>query len=139
MRPENVTTLCRSTRISKGPERCSESEYSSFSAEIDAINVPKNHKEAVPHLKRAMDDEIQALEGNETWEMISPPSNVSIIGSKWFCSVELRSDGTIDRYKVRLVAQGYKQEQGIDYEETYAPVAKMTIVRVLIALSAVHN
>lgn len=66
MRPKNVTTLCRSTRISKAPESFSVSEHSSFSAEIDAINVPKNHK-AVPHWKRAMDDDFQALEGNETW------------------------------------------------------------------------
>lgn len=73
----------------------------------------------------AMESEIQALQGNDTWDLVSPTPNASIIGSKWVYSIKLKSDGAIDRYKARLVAQGYKQEYEIDYEESLALVAKM--------------
>ena len=62
-----------------------------------------------------------------------------MIGSKWIYSVKVNSDGSLDRYKVRLVAQGYKQDYGIDYEETFAPVAKMTAVRTLLCVAAARN
>ncbi|GKV06593.1 hypothetical protein SLEP1_g18466 [Rubroshorea leprosula] len=71
--------------------------------------------------------------------MVPCPSNVSIIGSRWVFSIKLKIDDSIERYKARLVAQGYKQEYRIDYIETFAPVAKMTTVRVFIALSAMHQ
>ena len=60
----------------------------------------------------------------------------SVIGSKWIYFVKVHSDGSLDRY---LVAQGYKQEYGIDYEETFAPVAKMTPLRTLLCVAAAHN
>ena len=62
-----------------------------------------------------------------------------MIGSKWIYSVKVHSDGSLDRYKARSVAQGYKQEYGIDYEETFAPVAKMTIVRTLLCVAVARN
>jgi hypothetical protein len=64
------------------------------------------------------------------------PSNVKVIGCKWVYSVKLRSDGTLDRYKTRLVALRNRQEYGVDYEETFAPVAKMTTVRTFISIAA---
>ena len=63
------------------------------------------------------------------------PPGVKPIGCKWVYSVKFRSDGSLDRYKARLVALGNRQEYGIDYEETFAPVAKMTIVRTILALA----
>ncbi|GKV37327.1 hypothetical protein SLEP1_g45367 [Rubroshorea leprosula] len=94
---------------------------------------------SIPCWKEAMDSELSALLENDTWDMVPCPSNVSIIGSRWVFSVKFKADGSIERYKARLVAQGYKQEYGIDYIETFAPVAKMTTVRLLIALSAMHQ
>ncbi|XP_058077564.1 uncharacterized mitochondrial protein AtMg00810-like [Magnolia sinica] len=68
--------------------------------------------------------------------MVSCPSHVKLIGSKWVFSVKLRPDRSVDRYKARLVALGNRQEYGVDYEETFAPVAKMTIVCTIIAIAA---
>jgi hypothetical protein len=64
------------------------------------------------------------------------PATVKIIGCKWVFSVKLRSDGTLDRYKARLVALGNMQEYGVDYEETFALLAKMTTVRMIISIAA---
>ena len=63
-----------------------------------------------------------------TWDIVPCPPTVKPIGSKWVFSVKLRSDGSLDRYKGRLVALGNKQEYEVDYEETFAPIAKMTTV-----------
>lgn len=131
----------RSSRIVRVPEKFSESKHSSFSTVLESTDIPKSYKLAAadPRWRDAMDLEIKALEENQTWDLVPKPENTCIIGSKWVYSVKLNSDGSLDRYKARLVAQGYKQEYGIDYEETFAPVAKMTSVRVLIAISAKNN
>jgi hypothetical protein len=66
------------------------------------------------------------------------PPNVTPITCKWVYKVKTRSDGSLERYKARLVAQGFQQEYDIDYEETFAPVAHMTIVRTLLVVAAVR-
>jgi hypothetical protein len=83
-----------------------------------------------------MDEELRALQDNHTWDVVPCPSNVKAIGCKWVYAVKLRSDGTLDRYKARLVALGNMQEYGVDYEETFAPVAKMTTMRTVISIVA---
>jgi len=86
--------------------------------------------------KQAMQEELRALQENHTWDIVSCPPTVKPIGSKWVLSIELLSDGSLDRYKARLVALGNKQEYGVDYEETFAHVAKMTSVRTILAIAA---
>uniref|UniRef100_A0A2N9GP76 Integrase catalytic domain-containing protein n=1 Tax=Fagus sylvatica TaxID=28930 RepID=A0A2N9GP76_FAGSY len=71
-----------------------------------------------------------------TWDLVDLPAGKSAIGCKWVYKIKTRSDGTVDRYKARLVAKGFTQEYGIDYEETFAPVARLSSVRTLIAVSA---
>ena len=73
-----------------------------------------------------MDAELQALEENHTWDIVSRPPNVKPIGSKWVHTVKLKSDGSLD----------HKQEYGLDNEETFAPVAKMTTVRTILAIAS---
>ena len=75
-----------------------------------------------------MAEELQALGDNHTWDVVQCPPNVKSIGCKWIYSIKLRSDGTLDCYKALLVVLGNKQEYGVDYEETFAPIAKMTTV-----------
>jgi hypothetical protein len=77
-----------------------------------------------------------ALQDNHTWDVVPCLATIKAIGCKWVFSVKLRSDGTLDRYKTCLVALGNMQEYGVDYEETFSPVAKMTTVRTIISIAA---
>ncbi|KAK9108026.1 hypothetical protein Syun_024037 [Stephania yunnanensis] len=83
-----------------------------------------------------MQEELQALQENHTWDIVPCPTGVKPIGCKRVYSIKLRSDGSLDRYKAKLVALGNRQEYGVDYEETFAPVAKMTTVRLVLAIAA---
>ncbi len=89
-----------------------------------------------PKWDNAMDEEMAALDANATWELVVLPKDKKIIGCKWVYKVKHNADGSVSRYKARLVAKGYAQTYGIDYEETYSPIAKMTIVKAIIAMEA---
>lgn len=86
--------------------------------------------------KEAMDEEISAIEKNKTWEMVELPNGHKPIGVKWVYKKKMTASGEIQRYKARLVAKGYRQKAGIDYEEIFAPVARMETIRLLISQSA---
>ena len=81
-----------------------------------------------------MKEELDALHKTRTWDLVDLPSGKSAIGCKWVYKIKTRSDGIVDSYKARLGAQGFTQEYGIDYEETFAPVARLSSVKTLIAV-----
>ena len=74
-----------------------------------------------------MVEEMKALKKNGTWELVTLPNEKKPVGCKWVFTVKHKADGMVERYKARLVAKGYTQTYGIDYEETFAPVAKMNV------------
>jgi len=88
-----------------------------------------------PKWDNAMDDEMVALDVNATWELVALPQDKKAIGCKWVYKVKHNVDGSVRRYKARLVAKGYAQTYGIDYEETYNPIAKMTTIRAIIIMA----
>ena len=124
------TPLRRSSRPQKLPERYGFSSHVAMSTTLSSISIPTCYTQVMEHERgqKAMEAELEALKENHTWDIVSCPPNVKPIGSKWVYPVKLKSDGSLDRYKARLVALGNKQEYGLDYEETFAPVAKMTTV-----------
>ncbi|GJT86972.1 zinc finger, CCHC-type containing protein, partial [Tanacetum coccineum] len=84
--------------------------------------------------KEAIDDEVASIMKNNTWVLSDLPP-----GCKWIFKRKMKVDGTIDKFKARLVIQGFRQKEEIDYFDTYAPVARITTIRLLLALIAIHN
>jgi len=87
----------------------------------------------------AMRAEIEALEANKTWDIVNLPHNKIPIGCKWVYKIKHKPNGQIERYKARLVAKGYTQREGIDYMDTYSPVARLTTIRTILAVAAVMD
>ncbi|WVZ13928.1 hypothetical protein V8G54_011494 [Vigna mungo] len=92
-----------------------------------------------PEWVTAMCVELDALQANNSWVLTTLSPNKNAIGCRWVYKIKYNSDGSIDRYKARLVAKGYNQIEGLDYLETFAPVTKLTTVRLLLAIAATKN
>lgn len=112
-----------------------------FVAAISATDEPSSFRQAVQfsQWRDAMQREIDALEANHTWSLVPLPSGQRAISSKWVYKIKYNPDGTIERYKARLVARGYTQIEGVDFHETFAPVAKLVTVRCLLAVAVVRQ
>ena len=83
-----------------------------------------------------MKEEMEAIEKNLTWDLVKPPENCKPIGVKWIYKVKRNSTGDITRHKAWLVAKGYTQKRGKDFDEVFSPVARTDSIRILIALAA---
>ena len=111
--------------------------YSMFTA-------PQTYAEAVQSEKsvewrKAMDSEIASLKENQTWEVVDLPKGAKALPCKWVYRVKETQDGRIDRYKARVVIKGFSQRYGIDYRETFSPVAKLATIRSILSVAANEN
>ncbi|KAL0361849.1 UNVERIFIED_CONTAM: Retrovirus-related Pol polyprotein from transposon TNT 1-94 [Sesamum radiatum] len=89
--------------------------------------------------KEAVKSEMDSIGSNRTWVLVYLPPRCTTIGCKWIFKKKLKPNGTVVKFKARLVAKGFKQKKGIDYFDTYSPVAWLTTIRVLIAMASVYN
>ena len=125
----------RAQRNRREPDR-----YGEWATVADAsTNDPKTFKQAMKsaksvHWKEAMQKEYESLSDHQTWDLVDLPKNANLVGCKWVFKTKRTATGEIDRYKARLVAQGFSQEAGVDYDEVYAPVAKYKSIRTMLAI-----
>jgi len=104
------------------------------------IEEPKIYTEALigPESKRwldAMRSEIESMRENQVWNLVDPPDGVRAIECKWIFKKKIYVDGKVHIYKARLVVKGFHQIQGVDYDETFLPVAMLKSIRILLAIA----
>ena len=108
------------------------------------ISTPASYEEAMSGPQReqweaAINDELRSIVLNAVWTLMRAPKGVNIVSCKWVFKIKRLPDGRIDRDKARLVARGFSQQYGVDYDETFAPVVRMETLRVLLAIAAAEN
>ena len=113
--------------------------FHAFTTNLSSVDIPRSVEEAfaIPEWKNAVLEEMRTLKKNDTWSLVKLPQGKSVVGCKWIFTVKFKPGGLIERYKARLVAKGFTQTYGVDYTETFTPVAKLNTIQVLLSL-AVH-
>nr|ABA94191.1 retrotransposon protein, putative, Ty1-copia subclass [Oryza sativa Japonica Group] len=145
---EHTHELVSEEDVSEAPRRSKRQRTAkSFGDDFTVYLVddtPKSISEAyaspdADYWKEAVRSEMDSIIANGTWEVTERPYGCKPVGCKWVFKKKLRPDGTIEKYKARLVAKGYTQKEGEDFFDTYSPVARLTIIRVLLSLAASHG
>ncbi|KAJ9552748.1 hypothetical protein OSB04_016793 [Centaurea solstitialis] len=140
---EEVQTqgLRRSSRVRQEPDR-----YLGFLVSHDSgdLNEPTSYGEAMSgseseQWQEAMKAEMQSMYDNQVWELTDLPQHCRVVGRKWVFKKKTDMDGNVHTFKARLVAKGFTQTHGIDYDETFSPVAMLKSIRILMAISAYFN
>lgn len=90
---------------------------------------------AQPVWRKAMEIELQAIHQNDTWELVPRPQHKKVIGVKWVYKTKYLRDGSLDKHKARLVVKGYAQRPGLDFDDTFAPTARVTTIRTVLAVA----
>lgn len=132
----------RTGRIREAPKRYGFDDFALVTAACDY--EPNTFKQAMSCVqksqwKHAMDEEINALERNGTWEVVDLPRNKTVVGSRWVFKVKKNFNGEISQYKARCVAQGFNQKFGIHYNEVFAPTARSSTFRMLLSFAGIQN
>eukprot|EP00253_Pinus_taeda_P032184 PITA_32184 len=120
----------KNKREQKQPDR--------YQALLAQDGEPASFKEAAQHQVwlDVMVEEYNSIMINDVWEVLSRPQDRSVVGSRWIYKIQYATDGSVEKYKAMFVAKGYAQKEGIDYEETFAPVLRYTSIRIVISLAA---
>ncbi|KAD6118936.1 hypothetical protein E3N88_10207 [Mikania micrantha] len=138
---QDTQNVRRSGRISVPPER-----YGFFMDGCYVVdsNEPTTYRDAMSKpdfdkWQEAMNVEMQSMYDNQVWELVTPPLKSKVVGSKWVFKKKIDMHGNLDTFKARLVAKGFTQTQGVDYDETFSPVAMLKSIRILFAIAAYYD
>ena len=114
---------------------------SSLLAQVLEMHDTKTFAEASGHpdWDTTMNEEYRSLMANDTWDLVPLPKGIKLVRCKWVYKTKYASDGSVERHKARLVAKGFSQVEGIDYNETFSPVAKMNSIHLVLFLAASHK
>ncbi|GJU58360.1 retrovirus-related pol polyprotein from transposon TNT 1-94 [Tanacetum coccineum] len=140
---EEVIPIRRSERTHRAPNRlCLNVEVEEHS--LGDLNEPTSYKAAMLDSESnkwidAMNAEIQSMMDNMVWVLVDLPPGCKTVGSRWLFKKKTDMDGIVHVYKARLVAKGYTQLYGVDYEETFSPVADIRAIRILISIAAYYD
>ncbi|GJR43810.1 retrotransposon protein, putative, ty1-copia subclass [Tanacetum coccineum] len=139
----NVNLVRRSARIPQAPERYG-FYVNTEEHELGDHGEPTNYQAALSDLKsdkwlEAMNTKMQSMKDSQVWNLVDLPPNCKTIESKWLFKKKTDMDGNIHTYKGHLVAKGFTQTYGVDYEETFTPVADIKAIRILIAITASYQ
>lgn len=137
---EKVTYRLRDRRGIKPPVRyqAGVNMCTVFYAECDE---PISYEKAISSTestrwKQAMDEEMDSLKKNQTWTLTELPKNQQVIDNKWTYKIKRNGDGSVQRFKARLVARGFRQRAGVDYTETFSPVVRFDSIRIILSIAA---
>ncbi|GJR51451.1 retrotransposon protein, putative, ty1-copia subclass [Tanacetum coccineum] len=139
----DINPIRRSTRTKRAPDRM----YLYIDAEeheLGDLGEPANYKAALldPESEKwlaAMNVEMQSMKDNDAWELVKLPPNTKIVGHKWLFKKKTGMDGAVYTFKSRLIAKGLTQTYGVDYKETFSPVADIRDIRILIAIAVFYD
>ena len=136
--------LRRSGRIRNNPERYGFLVTDNHDVILMDHDEPASYQEAIssPDSDRwleAMKSEMQSMYDNQVWTLIDPPNGLKTIGCKWVFKKKTDIDGNVHTFKARLVAKGFKQTHGVDYDETFSPVAILKSIRILLAIATYYD
>ena len=138
---DQIITPLQNESIDESPVRGTRSLEEIYQRSNVAVCEPENYEDAQmnPAWQEAMKEEIHMIEKNHTWELVDRPADKNIIGVKWIFRTKLNADSSINKFKARLVVKGDAQVYGVDYSDTFAPVARMDTIRLLLAVAAHKN
>lgn len=92
-----------------------------------------------PLWKETVNNEIKSIMQNHTWELMDLPPDSKPLGCKWLFKGKMKENGSINKYKARLVVKCYRQKKGLDYFDTYSPVTRITSIHMLISIAALYS
>ncbi|KAM5580161.1 hypothetical protein ABKV19_009748 [Rosa sericea] len=143
IQPSASTVPSSHSMITRGKDgiRKPNPKYALHASLLNDVVEPTGFKQAVKHAhwRQAMFEEYAALQKSGTWDLVSYKPSMNVLPNKWIFKIKKRADGSIERYKARLVANGFHQQEGIDFSETFSSVVKHSTIRLVLALAVSHS
>jgi len=132
----SLQSVRRSARLVKPPDRYGFQANTAIGMEKEPLNiVVALNSSQMEKLTHAKEKEMESIYSNDVWDLVEPTEDHRVIGYRWVFKRKMNADGSIERYKAHLMAQGFSQQKGLDYNETFSPVMRFEYLRSLFAIA----